>query len=157
MPYNNEKISSLVTESIFNKESYLSIVAIWFLISLRNYFVHGSSHFQFDADLFFEICLLLFPVAFISSKSICKKVDVKLVFNKRITTFIIVICILLIALGYFIIVFLNQYMTVSKDNDFNWGNLLLFIGCQIGILPIISGIYNFWIIIQIKMLSNEKF
>ncbi|WP_210126933.1 hypothetical protein [Staphylococcus sp. GDY8P71P] len=83
---NNKQISQAVTQNLLNKEAYLSIVVFWLLLTLRNIALHNH-HFQFDVNIFFEICIFLFPTAFISSNKIYKNVNVKEVFNKRITIF----------------------------------------------------------------------
>lgn len=87
----NSRTSS-VAESLFNKEAYFSIVVIWTLIMLRDCLGHKGISFHFDVNQFFEICLLLVPTAFISSKKIIKNVKVNTIFNKRVVTTLIIIC-----------------------------------------------------------------
>lgn len=77
---NNKQISEAVTQNLLNKEAYLSIVVFWLLLTLRSIVLHSTSHFQLDVNIFFEICIFLFPTAFISSNKIHKNVNVKEVF-----------------------------------------------------------------------------
>ncbi|WP_142396637.1 hypothetical protein, partial [Staphylococcus xylosus] len=104
----NSRTSS-VAESLFNKEAYFSIVVIWTLIMLRDCLGHKGISFHFDVNQFFEVCLLLVPTAFISSKKIIKNVKVNTIFNKRVVTTLIIICSFFTVLGMIIIVISNHY------------------------------------------------
>ncbi|HDF9271902.1 TPA: hypothetical protein PE957_002623 [Staphylococcus aureus] len=149
---NNKKISQAVTQNLLNKEAYLSIVVFWSLLTLRNIALH-SSHFQLDVNIFFEICIFLFPTAFISSNKIYKNVNVKEVFNKRITIFLFIICTIFTVLGCAIIALCNYFMKESGALI----SIILMLICHLLLIVIISAIFNFWVTLQLKVLSSDKF
>ncbi|CFO25709.1 hypothetical protein ACWEX2_10110 [Staphylococcus xylosus] len=148
----NSRTSS-VAESLFNKEAYFSIVVIWTLIMLRDCLGHKGISFHFDVNQFFEICLLLVPTAFISSKKIIKNVKVNTIFNKRVVTTLIIICSFFTVLGMIIIVISNHYFI---HLNFIVALLPTILFNMIGLLFIISGLFNILVIIQVKYLSNEN-
>lgn len=150
---NNKQISQAVTQNLLNKEAYLSIVVFWVLLTLRNIALHSTSHFQLDVNIFFEICIFLFPTAFISSNKIYKNVNVKEVFNKRITNFLFIICTIFTVLGCAVIAVCNYFMTGSGALI----SIILFLICYLALIVIISAIFNFWVTLQLKVLSSAKF
>ncbi|HDB2842841.1 TPA: hypothetical protein O6J41_002452 [Staphylococcus aureus] len=149
---NNKQISQAVTQNLLNKEAYLSIVVFWLLLTLRNIALHNH-HFQFDVNIFFEICIFLFPTAFISSNKIYKNVNVKKVFNKRITIFLFIICTIFTVLGCAVIAVCNYFMTGSGALIL----IILMLICHLALIVIISAIFNFWVTLQLKVLSSDKF
>lgn len=149
---NNKQISQAVTQNLLNKEAYLSIVVFWLLLTLRNIALHSTSHFQLDVNIFFEICIFLFPTAFISSNKIYKNVNVKEVFNKRITNFLFIICAIFTVLGCAVIAVCNYFMTGSGALI----SIILMLICHLALIVIISAIFNFWVTLQLKVLSSDK-
>ncbi|HDE0498629.1 hypothetical protein ACVCGQ_14755 (plasmid) [Staphylococcus aureus] len=150
---NNKQISEAVTQNLLNKEAYLSIVVFWLLLTLRSIVLHSTSHFQLDVNIFFEICIFLFPTAFISSNKIHKNVNVKEVFNKRITIFLFIICTIFTVLGCAIIALCNYFMKESGALI----SIILMLICHLLLIVIISAIFNFWVTLQLKVLSSDKF
>ncbi|OEK68684.1 hypothetical protein [Staphylococcus equorum] len=147
MKSTNQNRANLVVDNLLNKETYFSISTFWILLMLRNLFVHGTSHFQFDANIFFELCFFLVPTAFISSNKIMKNTNVKDIFNKNVTSFLIFICLVFTIVGISGIAISNYYIP--------WSLVALPIN-MVGLLFIICGLFIFWVMVQIKYLVNEN-
>lgn len=150
---NHEKTQNFFSsflDEVVNREYSFTVFMIIIVVAFRNQLNGNSAHLKVDVDLFFELVLLLVPVALLVLRHKSNNEIANIFELKRTLLFFFVICVGQLVLGLFVI-FATNYAFPILDAALEIFGLVLTLA---SILNLIIGVLI--LLLKIDKVHEEK-